>query len=135
MYYTDSDAEMLARVAFCESRGINSETEIACVMWTVLNRVDNGNYGASIADVITAPNQFAYNPNAGTVSDFGVDLVVLAYDVLDSWNNEKNGVTSAGRVLPPDYYWYSGNGKHNFFRNSFASGYVWDYSLPSPYNT
>lgn len=133
-YYTDSDALMLAKVTFCESRGIPSKTELACVMWTVLNRVDAG-YANTISAVILAPNQFAYRSSAPTVNDYGVDLLSLAYDVLERWNKEKNGESDVGRVLPQGYLWYSGNGKHNFFRDKYRGGNVWNYSWPTPYDS
>lgn len=132
IYFTGKDALMLAKVAYCEARGISSQTEIACVMWTILNRYD-ANYASTIEGVITAPNQFAYNSNANTVTDYGVDLYDLAYDVLCRWNAEKNGDYGSGRVLPSDYLWYSGDGSHNYFRNQFRGGSVWDYTLTSPY--
>ena len=131
MYYSDNDAMLLAKVTYLEARGIENKTELACVMWTILNRVDAG-YG-TIEEVITAPNQFAYSPDANTVTDHGVNLVELAYDVLSRWNSEKNGKTNVGRVLPADYLWYAGNGEHHYFRNEFRTANKWDYSLPSPY--
>lgn len=131
--YTSTDAVMMARVMFLEARGIQSKTEIACVGWTILNRVDAG-YG-SISAVITAPNQFAYSASASTTSDYGYDLIALATDVLDRWSREKAGQTSVGRVLPKGYLWYAGDGKHNYFRNQYQGGTRWDYSLPSPYES
>lgn len=131
--YTSTDAVMMARVMFLEARGIQSKTEIACVGWTILNRVDAG-YG-SISAVITAPNQFAYSASASTTSDYGYDLIALATDVLDRWSREKAGQTNVGRVLPKGYLWYAGDGKHNYFRNQYQGGTRWDYSLPSPYES
>jgi len=130
-YYVEEDVELLSKVAFCEARGIQSKTEIACIMWTILNRHDNG-YG-SIRDIITAPNQFAYYSSAPTISDYGYDLRALAQDVLDRWNQERNGAKEVGRVLPKDYLWYSGDGTRNYFRNQYRSGSNWNYSLESPY--
>ncbi len=127
LYYSEADVQMLAKVAYCEARGIQSKTEIACVMWTILNRVDAG-YASTIAGVITAPNQFAYRASAPTVSDHGYDLVALARDVLTRWNAEKNGDTGSGRVLPAGYCWYSGNGSHNYFRNAYSGGTRWNYA-------
>ena len=132
-YYTDEDAIMLAKTMFGESRGINSETEIACIGWTILNRVDAG-YG-SIRQVTTAKNQFAYHSSNPTVNDYGIDLLALSYDVLIRWNNEKNGIVDVGRVLPNDYLWYNGNkaGSHNYFYNVYNGRIKWNYSLISPY--
>lgn len=132
-YYSDFDALMMAKVAYCEARGIKSKTEIACVMWTILNRVDKGGYGGSIAGVITAPNQFAYRASAPTVSDRGYDLLTLAYDVLDNWSKEKSGRTDYVRCLPSDYLWYAGDGQHNYFRNAYGGGSRWNYAWGYPY--
>ena len=40
--YDSDDAVMMARTMWNESRGIQSKTEIACIGWTALNRVDAG---------------------------------------------------------------------------------------------
>lgn len=132
-YYNDTDVVMLAKLMFGEGRGIQSKTQLACIVWTVLNRVDAG-YG-NIRNVVTAPNQYHYVSSLPTVSDYGYDLKELALDVLNRWNLEKNGLESTGRVLPKDYLFFHGNGKVNIFRNNFnhnRSNY-WNYSLPSPY--
>lgn len=127
-------ALMIARVLYRESRGIKSETEIACVAWTILNRVDAG-YG-SIYAVITAPYQFAYDDYAPTVSDYNYDLITIANDVIIRWEREHAGETEVGRVLPKDYLWYKGYSGHNWFRNVYGDlSNPWDYSLISPYET
>ena len=130
MYYEENDIIMLAKLMYQECGGIPSDTEKACVAWTVLNRVDDS--GGTISEVVTAPNQFAYYENK-PVDDA---LYALAEDVLMRWNNEKNGEKDVGRVLPSDYLWFYGDGKHNHFRNAYQGNYsIWDYSLPSPYES
>lgn len=129
-YFTENDVVMCAKVLYNECRGIPSKVEKACVVWTILNRVDNPSFPNSIASVITQPYQFAYS--AGT--PVWQELYDLSYDVLTRWNLEKNGQSGVGRVLPNDYFWYNGDGRHNHFRNTYKiTGYYWDYSLPSPY--
>lgn len=130
--FTELDVAMLARVAYCESRGIESQTEIACVMWTILNRVDAG-YASTISEVVMAPRQFAYDENAPTTSDYGYDLLQLAEDVLGRWEEEKTTGITDGRVLPPDFFWYHGDGKHNWFRSEFRAKTYWEYEFESPY--
>lgn len=125
----ESVATMLAKTMYNEGRGIPSDTHKACVAWVALNRVDAG-YG-TLQEVLTAPNQFAYS--AGTPVQ--QELYTLAWDVLTRWQNEKAGVENAGRVLPVDYLWFAGDGKYNYFRNSYNSNMRWDYSLESPYGT
>lgn len=132
-YYTTNDVNMLAKVAYCESRGIKSKTEIACVMWVILNRVDNDNFPDTISDVVLQPNQFAYRSNASTVSDYGYDLKILATDVLNNWAKEKAGRTDYIRCLPKEYLYYGGDDIHNYFRTSYLGGAKWDYSYGYPY--
>lgn len=128
-YYTEAEVTMVAKVLYDECRGIASDTEKACVVWTICNRVDAG-YGSSVTQIVAASGQFAYRYNAPVWDS----LYALAEDVLMRWNHEKNGATNAGRVLPNDYMWYSGDGSHNYFRNDYYAAYgYWDYSLESPY--
>lgn len=115
--YTATDAKMIAKVMYGEARGIKSKTELACIAWCILNRVDH--YGKSIEATITAKNQFYYLAGAPTVSDYGYDLVALATDVLDRWSREKAGQTNVGRVLPKNYMWYAGSSGHNWFYPSY----------------
>ena len=121
-------AIMLAKTIKVEAGGINSKVEQACVAWAALNRSDATQ--TSLDKILTAPNQFAYDPKTTVRSD----LLELSYDVLNRWAAERLGATDVGRVLPKDYLWYTGNGKHNFFRNSYNGRYYWDYSMPNPYD-
>ncbi|NCC85266.1 MAG: hypothetical protein EOM03_14235 [Clostridia bacterium] len=129
-----ADVTTLANVAYPEAKGIKSVTEVANVMWTILNRGDAG-YASDIDGVVNAANQFAYDPEAPLISQTGIDLYWLAEDVITRWTREKMGETDVGRTLPADYLWYSGDGKHNYFRNAYSGGQRWDYSLTSPYES
>lgn len=131
--YSSEDPVMLAKVTFCEARGIKNKDELAAVMWTILNRYDAG-YSQTLKGVILAPNQFAYRASAPMVTDYGIDLYELAVDVMDRWAAEKLGEVDVGRVLPPDFLWYAGDGRHNYFRNAYRGGQRWGFSLESPYN-
>lgn len=128
------EAAMLARLVRGEAGGIWSLTEQACVMWVVLNRVDTGKWGDTIAEVITSPYQFYYIPSFGTTDDYGRDLIWLAEDVISRWEREKAGETDVGRVLPVEYLYFGGDGYHNYFRTTYEFGNGrWYYELPSPY--
>jgi hypothetical protein len=125
-------AEMIAKTMYREGRGIKSKTELACVAWTILNRVDAG--AGNVYSVITQRHQFAYSSSAPTVSDYGYDLVELAHDVIERWEREHAGEENVGRVLPKNYLWYGGHSGHNWFRcayNDFSN--PWNYALPTPY--
>lgn len=128
-FYSEQDVVDLAKLLWRECRGVESLTEQACVAWTVLNRVDL--YGATIYDVLRAPNQFAFHEDT-TVHN---DMLALAKDTLERWSAEKNGEENCGRVLPQEYIYFYGKGGHNYFRDAYRYPYhVWDYSLESPYD-
>ena len=129
---TEAQAVKLAKTVKVEARGIWSTTEQACIIWTCLNRTDDPRFPNTI-DGNLVYGQMAYKASATTVDDYGRDLVPLARDVIYRWKLEKSGAEDVGRVLPKDYLWYAGNGKHNFFRNAYRGGTRWNYSLPSPY--
>lgn len=127
-YFTEDDVKDIAKLLLRECGGVPSKTEQACVAWCVLNRVDE--YGSSIHEVLRSPNQFAFYEST-EVQD---GLYDLAKDVLSRWNDERNGISDVGRVLPKEYTYFHGDGVHNYFRNSFDGDYeTWDYSLESPY--
>ena len=121
----DHEIETVARILWAEARGVPSDTEVACVAWTIVNRVDAG-YGTDVVSVATAPGQYAYDPDA-PLDD---RLLYLAGDVLRRWYNG-----GEGRVLPDGYMWFQGDGVHNYFRNAYTGGEVWDYSAASPYES
>lgn len=129
-----SDAVAMAKVVYCEAKGIGDKRELSMICWTILNRYDSGKYGGSIYAIITARNQFAYRANAPTVNQKGVDLLELAQDVLSRWYREKQGETEVGRTLPPGYCFYYGDGKHNYFRTSDrGKGSLWFEGYGNPY--
>ena len=130
-YFTEDDVIVVAKVLWEECRGVKSVTQRACVAWTIVNRVDAGD-SKSIYAAVTKPNQFAWNSSAPVTEE----LCDLAEDVLIRWSKEKSGYTDVGRVLPEDYLWFRGDGEVNYFRNRYSGDYeIWDYSLPSPYES
>lgn len=132
MYYTENDVIALAKTLYNECRGVVSDMEKACVAWVVCNRVDAGKYGRTVYDVVAAPHQFAYRSNT-PVTDQMYDLAI---DVLTRWNKEKNGHVDVGRVLPSDYLFFHGDGKHNYFRKNYSDrSKFWNYSLENPYKS
>lgn len=118
---------VLAKTVWGEARGC-SVMEQAAVVWCVLNRVDAG-YG-DIITVATAPGAFVGYREGNPVDP---DILKLVYDVLDRWWLESTNSGEVGRVLPPDYLWFHGDGEVNYFRNAYEGGETWDWSLPSPY--
>ena len=127
----DDPAEYLAKTIYGEARGC-STTEQAAVVWCVLNRVDDGSglWPDDIIGVVTQEYQFAgYSPEHPVLPE----LYDLALDVLERWQREKAGEDDVGRVLPADYCYFHGDGKHNYFRQEYEGGPAWDWGLETPY--
>lgn len=125
-----SDAVAMAGVMYAEARGLDKR-EQSMICWCILNRLDSAKFGSNLNAVIWSKSQFAHSTR--TVSDNGTDLVALAQDVLSRWYREKNGETNVGRTLPPGYYFYYGNGHHNFFRATNSGRGSYDFGLVNPY--
>ena len=135
----DLEAVMLAKTMYAEANvlhwygdnfGVSYKARQAAVAWVALNRVDAGGFGEDLYEVLTRPNQFAYDPDA-PVTD---ELLELARDVLYRWWAEKDGETDVGRTISPEYLYFDGDGKENYFRIEYqGTGEVWDWSLPDPY--
>ena len=128
--FTDKEIDHITKTVWGEARGL-SKTQQAGVVWTILNRFDDGRFGKEIIRVITAPSQFA-----GYKSSHPVDPEIrnLVIDVLDRYAQEKAGIENVGRVLPKDYLYFRGNGKTNLFSEKLNSNNTWDWSLESPYD-
>ncbi|MCD8195929.1 MAG: cell wall hydrolase [Lachnospiraceae bacterium] len=130
--YTTADAEMLARLLYGEARGVASETERAAVVWCVLNRVDSDEFPDTISGVVLQAYQFGGYSSTAPIDSA---LLALAEDVLARWETEKKTGEDAGRVLPKEYTYFSGDGSRNHFRDAYIGGTKWDWSLPTPYTS
>ena len=126
-----AEAEVLAKTVYGEARGC-STTEQAAVVWCVLNRVDDecAFWPDDIIGVATQPEQFHGYYAGHPVTQ---EHYALALDVIDRWQREKNGEADVGRVLPPEYLYFHGDGERNHFRTEYTGGQTWDWSLDSPY--
>ncbi len=122
------DAELIAKTLYGECRSCAS-VEQAAVAWCILNRADT--YHMSVEQVVTAPSQFMGYSARNPVPE---DLYAIAADVLERHAREAIGETDVGRVLPEDYLWFYGDGRHNHFRNRYVGGSTWNWSLPNPYS-
>lgn len=110
--WTEDDVTTLARMVWGEGRGV-SRNEQKLIVWTVLNRLDNGRYGSSIRQVVTARGQFVGYRSGHPVTDAIREMVI---DVLEAWDRGE-----AAKVYPPfardaNYLYFHGDGRHNWFR-------------------
>lgn len=125
-----AEVEALAKMLYGEARGIASDTEKAACVWCVLNRVDDPRFPDTVLEVLEAPFQFAgYSANYPVTEE----LKRLAADVLTRYHAEKSGEENVGRVLPAEYCFFTGDGKHNHFTIGWRDTDTWDWTLESPY--
>lgn len=132
--YTEKDVELIAKTVYGEALVTNSKMEMAAVVWCILNRVDTNGYacGESIEHVVTFPKQFhGYRPENPVTED----IRLLVIDVLDRWQAEKLGDKQVGRVLPKEYIYFIGDGRHNRFTKEWQGNDYWDWSLENPYES
>ena len=127
--FTNEEIDYITKTVWGEARGL-SKTHQAGVVWTILNRYDDGRFGKGIISVVTAPRQFVGYKASNPVDPEIRDLVI---DVLDRYSQEKAGIENVGRVLPKGYLYFRGNGKVNLFSEKCNSNNIWDWSLDSPY--
>lgn len=128
---TEYEIAMLAKTVYGEARGC-SKLEQSAVVWCILNRVDDGQ--GSIAQVITAPNQFHGYNSSFPVTD---EIKALVEDVVARWKLEKMIDGNVGRTLPSNYLYFSsdGTGIGNIFRTTYGGNYeVWDWDCWNPYS-
>lgn len=110
-------AEALAKMAYGEA-GICSRTEQAATMWCALNRVDSPEYPNTVIEVIEQRNQFQGYSSTNPVNK---DLLNLANEVMLYWQEGDD----TGRVLPREYMYFIGDGKHNHFYDAWKNGNEW----------
>lgn len=81
-------------------------------------------------EVIETPAQFAGYSEDNPVTE---ELKSLAADVLTRYNAEKSGKENVGRVIPPEYLFFTGDGERNSFTKDWKSAETWEWTLESPY--
>jgi hypothetical protein len=125
------EVEALARMLYGEARGVPSTMEKAACVWCVLNRVDDPRFPDTVLEVLEAPYQFA-----GYKAEYPVlpELAEIAADVLTRYHAERDGDTEAGRVLPAEYAFFTGDGRNNHFFSEWKGTSAYDWTLINPYD-
>lgn len=127
---SEKDIVELSRMTYREARGLPDTEKSACI-WCVLNRVDSSMFPNTIDGVLSQKNQFS---GYGKDTPYTDEIRALVEDVLMRWELEKLGKDDVGRTLPKGYFYFKGDGKHNYFRDAYKEPYtIWDWSLLSPY--
>ena len=130
--YSDEDVAAIAKTVYGEALITHSDMEMAAVAWCILNRVDSTEtfFPDTIVEVVTQDSQFHGYSESNPVDPH---IEWLVRDVLDRWSLEKAGAEEVGRILPEEYLYFWGDGRHNHFTTEYHAGTTWDWSAENPY--
>ena len=111
--YSSYEVTLVAKTVWGEARGC-SRDEQKLVVWCICNRADARNQ--SVEEVVTATNQFVGYDHDHPVEP---EIVELVEEVLQAWSCNEEAL-----ILPPyattsNYQYFSGDGKHNWFREEY----------------
>lgn len=132
--FSDADVAAIAKTVYGEALITHSDMEMAAVAWCILNRVDSAEafFPDTILGVVTQDSQFHGYSDSHPVDPH---IEWLVRDVLNRWTLEKAGAEDVGRVLPKDYLYFWGDGRHNHFTTEYHAGTTWDWSAENPYES
>lgn len=114
-YVSEEEIVMLAKTVAQEG-GDCSYTQQACVVWTVLNRVDSWEWPNTISENLNMGGQFAYY----SWKPYRDDHYQVAYDQVYNW------LFGGERYLDSDYQYFYGDGWRNHFYGKNSGEYVPD---------
>lgn len=113
--YTEEEIDMLAKLVCAEAGGCSAD-EQRLVIWTVFQRVDSADWDFrnmnDITAVVTAPNQFAYSQKAPIIES----IRAICAEEISKWANFENPPTLEPYAPSLPYYFFEGDGYHNWFR-------------------
>lgn len=133
-WYSEEDITNMAKMCYGESMNLpilstkygdrSATYQSAEAMYAVLNRVDAG-YG-DISTCIKAKKQFVGYKSSNPVTEEMYDLAKL---VIEDWaiGQEKY------RVLPSEYLYFHGDGRHNHFTTKNGGGVEYDHWIRDPF--
>lgn len=133
-WYSEEDIVNMAKMCYGESMNLpilstaygdrSATYQSAEAMYAVLNRVDAG-YG-SISTCIKAKRQFVGYKSSNPVTDELYDLAKL---VIEDWSTGEEKY----RVLPSEFLYFYGDGRHNHFTTKSGGGIKYDHAIPDPF--
>ena len=133
-WYSEEDVVNMAKMCYGESMNLpilntaygdrSATYQSAEAMYAVLNRVDAG-YGG-ISTCIKAKRQFVGYKSSNPVTDELYDLAKL---VIEDWSTGEERY----RVLPSEFLYFHGDGRHNHCTTESGSGIEYDHKIPDPF--
>lgn len=114
--YTDEEIDMIAKTVWGEARGCAPE-EQRLVVWTILQRVDDPKFPDTIAEVITARNQFAGYEPSYPIWD---EIRKLCHEEVEAWSRGAEPPTHTVYAPTAPYLFFDGDGSNNWFREEYS---------------
>ncbi len=110
----EHEIAMLAQTVWGEARGCSPD-EQRLVVWTIFQRVDK-EFGDSVGEVITQPNQFAGYSESYPVDP---DIYELCREEAGKWESGQAAPILAPYANSRPYLFFDGDGTHNWFREEY----------------
>ena len=112
-YYTEDEVRLICRVVETEAYQCDFDSKVN-VANVVLNRIESGEFGDTVEEVVTTENQFAYGRKA--LTEDTILAVMYAYEIIDTTNGalyfHSNDTTDTfcGKT-----YIFTDDAGHNFY--------------------
>jgi len=110
--WTEDCVVVISRMVWGEGRGV-SRNEQKLIVWTVINRLENGRYGSSLIGVVRARGQFHGYSSRFPVTEEIREMVI---EVLEAWDRGEAAKVYPPFAQTPYYLYFHGDGRHNWFR-------------------
>jgi len=112
---SERELDMLAKTVWGEARGCSPD-EQRLVVWTVFQRVDDGEWGDTIEDVITNPGQFTGYDEQNPIDP---DIYTLCSEEAKKWRQGEPAPLFAPYATIRPYLYFDGDGTSNWFRKDY----------------
>lgn len=127
---SEADEIRLAQMLYGEDRNCGDAEDTmkqAAVIWCAFNRCDA--WEQTVSETITH-SQFHGWHREQRHPEWAHEIV---RDVAYRYALEKCGMENVGRVLPPEYLFFSAGGRHEKFRTGYRTSDYWGWEWENPY--
>lgn len=113
-YYTEDEIRLICRVVETETYQCDFDSKVN-VANVVLNRIESGEFGETVEEIITTENQFAYGRE--TITEDTILAVIFSFEIQDTTNgalffhsNEKTEMFNDAKYI------FTDNAGHHFYK-------------------
>lgn len=113
-YYAEDEVRLICRVVETETYQCDFDSKVN-VANVVLNRIESGEFGETVEEIITTENQFAYGRE--TITEDTILAVIFSFEIQDTTNgalffhsNEKTEMFNGAKYI------FTDNAGHHFYK-------------------